>query len=103
MALLKFGKSKKPEQQAGKFIVIDGSDGSGKATQMQLLIEEMQTAGYQVETADFPQYGQKSAVFVEEYLKGNYGQVNPQAASIFYAVDRFQASFQMKDWLAQEK
>lgn len=97
---LSFGKSKKEiVTQKGKFVVIDGTDGSGKATQTQLLIETLKTEGYQVEMADFPQYGQKSAGLVEDYLNGKYGQVSPQAASIFYAVDRFDASFKIKEWL----
>ena len=101
---LSFGKSnKQSEPQKGRFIVIDGTDGSGKATQTQLLIEELKLGGHKVEMADFPQYGQKSAGLVEDYLNGKYGQVSPQAASIFYAVDRFDASFKIKQWLEEGK
>ncbi len=103
MALLKFGTSKKAEKQRGKFIVIDGTDGSGKGTQTQLLIEELRANGYDVETTDFPQYGQKSAGAVEEYLNGKYGQVNPKASSIFYAIDRYDASFKIRQWLGEGK
>jgi dTMP kinase len=84
---------------SGKFIVIDGTDGSGKTTQFKLLKETLEQSGYRVETADFPQYGQKSAGAVEEYLNGKYGQVNAYAGSIFYAVDRFDASFKIRKWL----
>jgi len=98
--MLKFGKNKKKAPpKKGKFIVIDGTDGSGKATQTSLLVEELKTAGYQVEMTDFPQYGTKSAGLIEEYLNGKYGQVGPEAASIFYAIDRFDASFKIRDWL----
>lgn len=100
---LSFGKTKKQETQRGRFIVIDGTDGSGKATQAQLLIEELKLGGYAVEMADFPQYGQKSAGLVEDYLNGKYGQLSPQAASIFYAVDRFDASFKIRQWLGEGK
>ncbi len=100
---LSFGKSKKDERPTGKFIVIDGTDGSGKATQTQLLIEELKANGYDVEMTDFPQYGQKSAGAVEEYLNGKYGQVNPKASSIFYAIDRFDASFKIRQWLTEGK
>lgn len=99
MAILKFGKSKKTQSQRGKFIVIDGTDGSGKATQTELLVSELKVAGYEVEMVDFPQYGTKSAGLIEEYLNGKYGQVSPQAASIFYAIDRFDASFKIRQWL----
>ncbi len=102
--MIKFGNSKKKSSvQPGKLIVIDGSDGSGKTTQTQLLIEALAATGYKVEMADFPQYGQKSAGLAEEYLNGKYGQVGPEAASIFYAVDRFDASFRIKQWLLEGK
>lgn len=99
--------SKQPEEageeQRGKFIVIDGTDGSGKTTQFNLLVETLKLNGYDVALADFPQYGKKSAGLVEEYLNGKYGQVNPYAGSIFYAVDRFDASFQIRKWLEEGK
>lgn len=91
---------------SGKFIVIDGTDGSGKTTQLQLLASKLVAERYEVEIADFPQYNTKSAGMVEEYLSGKYGgadDVNPYAASIFYAVDRFDASFQIREWLKQGK
>lgn len=103
MAILKFGKSKKSEIQKGRFIVIDGTDGSGKATQTQLLVDTLKAEGSGVEMADFPQYGQKSAGMVEDYLNGKYGQLKPEAASIFYAVDRFDASFKIRQWLEDGK
>lgn len=96
-----FGKKTEETKTSlpGKFIVIDGTDGSGKKTQTDLLVEELKINGYEVEVTDFPQYGQKSAGMVEEYLNGKYGQVNPYAASLFYAVDRFDASFKIREWL----
>ncbi len=104
MALLKFGKSKKKSTvRPGRFIVIDGTDGSGKATQTGLLVDELKLAGYDVAMTDFPQYGTKSAGLIEEYLNGKYGQVGPQAASVFYAIDRFDASFKIREWLEQGK
>lgn len=90
----------------GKFIVIDGADGSGKTTQFNLLKEKLKKDGYQVETVDFPRYGEPVAVLVENYLNGKYGSakaVGPYRASIFYACDRYDASFAMKEWLAQGK
>jgi len=90
----------------GIFIVIDGTDGSGKATQTNLLVEKLKKEGYEVETADFPQYGQKSAALVEEYLNGKFGtaeEVGPYRASIFYAADRYEASFKIRKWLKEGK
>lgn len=90
----------------GIFIVVDGSDGSGKATQVNRLIQRFKENGCAVEMVDFPQYGKKSAGLVEEYLTGKYGkahEVNAKAASIFYAVDRFDAKFKIKELLDQGK
>lgn len=94
------------QELSGKFIVIDGTDGSGKTTQLNLLKIRLEKEGYGVEVADFPQYNTKSAGLVEEYLSGKYGQadeVGPYKASIFYAVDRYDASFKIREWLRQGK
>jgi len=93
-------------RKKGKFIVIDGTDGSGKATQTDILLKRLKKEKYKVEVLDFPQYGQKSAGLVEEYLNGEYGSaedVGPYRASIFYASDRFAASFKLRKWLAEGK
>ena len=94
------------ETKKGKLIVIDGTDGSGKATQADLLVERIKKEGHDVLMTDFPQYGKKSAGLVENYLNGNYGgpnDVNPHAASMFYAVDRYDASAKMKKSLRDGK
>lgn len=90
----------------GKLIVIDGTDGSGKATQTELLAKRLKRAGFEVEIADFPQYGKKSAGAVEAYLNGKYGsaeEVGPYRASLLYAIDRYDAGFQIKRWLGEGK
>lgn len=78
----------------GKLIVIEGTDGSGKGTQAKLLTEKLTRDGSVVEKISFPQYGQASAGPIEEYLNGKYGdadKVSPYAASLLFAVDRFEA------------
>jgi len=101
MALLSGKPKEKPAVPKGKLIVIDGIDGSGKSTQFNLLTKTLQLADYQVQQIKFPRHQQPSAFAVDRYLKGAYGSLSAQAASIFYAVDRFDASFQIRDWLDQ--
>lgn len=86
----------------GKLIVIDGTDGSGKATQTNILVARLKKKGCKVALADFPQYGERSATLVEDYLKGKFGtaeEVGPYRSSIFFAVDRYAASFRLRTWL----
>lgn len=90
--------------QKGKLIVIDGTDGTGKATQVALLIKHLRKEKVRVRTVSFPQYQTKSAGLVENYLKGEYGKkpedVSPYVASLFYAVDRFDAAAKkIRPWL----
>jgi len=85
---------------SGKLIVFEGTDGSGKATQSELLCRRLETEGRAFRKITFPRYGKPSAAMVEEYLHGNLGKhpgdVNAYAASLFYAMDRY-ASWK-QDW-----
>ncbi len=92
--------SEKTKIQTGKFIVIDGPDGSGKATQTKLLAQTLSENNYNGVVFDFPQYNTVSAGMLEKYLAGGFGEdVGPEAASIFYAVDRYDASFKLRKFL----
>jgi len=77
----------------GKLIAIDGLDGSGKHTQCQMLLETLQEQGRNVKLLSFPKYDSESSSLVKMYLRGDFGtnpnDVNPYAASSFYAVDRY--------------
>lgn len=88
----------------GIFIVIDGSDGSGKSTQYKQLCDHLTKESIEFETIKFPQYGQPSAHFVEQYLQGKYGQADEVPAkrtSVFYALDRYAASWHIREQLEQ--
>ena len=81
-------------------IVIEGTDGSGKSTQAQLTYDAIVAAGADVKRLTFPRYQDESSMLVRMYLRGDFGthpeDVNPYAASTFYAADRY-ASFKT-DW-----
>ena len=84
----------------GKLIVIEGTDGSGKSTQFQLLTQRLERQGQVFQKLVFPQYSEPSSALIRMYLGGEFGSnpsdVNAYAASAFYAVDRY-ASFK-KVW-----
>jgi len=86
------------------FIVIDGSDGSGKSTQYARLCEHLEHESIAYETIKFPRYNHPSEYFVDQYLHGKYGQADDipaKRASVFYAVDRFAASAHITEQLAK--
>ncbi len=94
------------QNHPGVFIVLEGSDGSGKSTQFRLLSERLKAVGHEVEVFKFPQYGQPSSYFIEQYLAGKYGSsdsVSPYTASIFYALDRFEAMPRINEALKKGK
>lgn len=74
-------------------IVIEGLDGSGKSTQVELLIKKLIDDGLPVKRIKLPDYDDESSTLVRMYLNGEFGKkaddVNIYAASSFYAVDRF--------------
>lgn len=84
----------------GRLIVLEGTDGSGKATQAKLLLRSLEAWGVPCREIDFPRYGNPFAEPVSRYLQGALGNkpgdVNAYAASTMFAVDRF-ASYK-EDW-----
>ena len=85
---------------AGKLIVIEGLDGSGKATQTKNLFDYLTSNGEQVVKVTFPDYDSPASALVKMYLNSEFGDdpnaVNAYSASAFYAVDRV-ASY-IKNW-----
>ncbi len=84
----------------GTLIVLEGTDGSGKATQARLLLQSLEALDVPCREIDFPRYGSPFAEPVSRYLQGalgsDPGDVNAYAASTMFAVDRY-ASYK-EDW-----
>ncbi len=87
------------------FIVLDGKDGAGKATQTALLVARLRSEGRQIGTLDFPQYTVNTyGKLIKECLQGEHGDflaVDPRVASTLYAVDRFESKGLLLELLAQ--
>ena len=83
--------------------MIDGTDGSGKATQVALLTEHLKKEGYKVKIVDFPEYYKNFfGAFIGHCLSEQYYNflgVHPKIASVLYAADRWQSSEEMREWL----
>jgi dTMP kinase len=92
-------------RKKGKFIVLDGVDGSGKATQTKLLVAKLRKNKIQVKTIDFPLYDKNFfGKMIGECLVGRYGNfvtLDPRIASVLYAADRWESSEKIKKWIKQ--
>lgn len=81
-------------------IAIEGVDASGKEMQSNLLLERLRSENRKARKVEFPNYAGEAAGAVRMYLNGEFGgspnDVNPYAASTFFAVDRY-ASYKA-DW-----
>lgn len=81
------------EKIKGKLIVIEGADGSGKATQMGLLQKRLKKFKQKIMIADFPRYyDSKWGKLVGEFLAGKFGQldeVDPHLSCLTYMLDEY--------------
>lgn len=91
--------------QRGRLIVVDGIDGSGKATQTELLRDRLTEEKVPVKTIDFPRYEDNFfGELIGHYLSGEYGdfiKTDPRVASTLYAADRFESSRTIRTWLGK--
>lgn len=87
---------------AGKLIALESTNQQLLNKTARFLSLKLQGEGKTVEVLSFPQAKQSSSHFVESHQKGEYGDVNPYAASMFYILDRYDASPQIRQFLEQD-
>jgi dTMP kinase len=91
----------------GQFVVFEGSDGSGKAKQVELLSRWLRKHKIPFAVLDFPQYETSFfGALVGRYLRGEFGELNhvsPYLASLTYAGDRLEVKPKIQRWLSQGK
>lgn len=78
----------------GKFIALEGIDGSGKMTQLDLLARALEARGQAVFRISFPRYESFCGKLVGRYLNGEFGALNavdPHLSALLYAGDRLEA------------
>lgn len=88
-------------------LVIEGLDGAGKSTQLNLLKEYLTSKGLEYEYLHFPRT--ESPVYgdlISRFLRGELGdinQVNPYLVALIYAGDRFDAKTLLNEWHKNNK
>lgn len=91
----------------GFFLVLEGVDGAGKTTQIELLRKYLKDQKIPHEVMSFPRYGENLyADLVKDYLEGKFGEirdVSPYLISLVYAGDRALAKNQIENWLQDGK
>lgn len=85
----------------GKLIVIEGTDGSGKRTQTDLLYKNLLKRRVKAAFLDIPVYESFTGELVARYLRNEFGRINPYLASTLFAVNRFQVKEKIDGWLKE--
>lgn len=86
----------------GKLIAVEGIDGSGKRTQVELLAGALTQRGHSVYSTGFPQYDSWFGRMVGQFLNGELGSlesVDPHFTALLYAGDRFEAKPKLEEAL----
>lgn len=85
----------------GKLIVIDGTDGSGKATQSRLLFKRLRRHHIKTALMNIPIYDSFTGQLIARYLKNEFGRISPYLAATLYAINRFQQKDKILNWLKE--
>ena len=88
------------------FVAIEGLDGSGKSTQIDLLIRFLNGKNIRTQFVHFPRTNEGLfGHLISKFLRGEYGAVSgvhPQLVAILFAEDRKEFAGVINDWLAND-
>jgi len=90
----------------GKLIALEGIDGSGKRTQLELLAAHLEKRGLSTFSVSFPRYESFFGKLVARFLNGELGsvaQVDPHLSALLYAGDRLEFKPELESALAAGK
>ena len=91
----------------GKFLVIEGSDCTGKTTQTNLLVKKLKELGKDIVYLEFPTYEKTpGGTTVKWYLEGKFGkleQVPPEVGVLTFSLDKYQFARENQKLLDQGK
>jgi dTMP kinase len=90
----------------GKLIVLEGIDGSGKRTQIDMLSRALDAHGIEHARVSFPRYDGFFGKLVAQFLNGDFGPlsaVDPHFSALLYAGDRLESKPEMEAALAAGK
>jgi dTMP kinase len=89
----------------GKLIVIEGLDGSGKSTQIDLLNEYYNNQGIETKYIHFPMLNKGvNGTLIAEFLRGEFGtleNVHPKLVALLFANDRKEHVHLINSWLEE--
>ncbi len=81
-----------------KLLAMEGIDGSGKRTQIDLLCQQLEERRVAYARFSFPRYGAFFGRMVARFLNGEFGpleEVDPHFSALLYAGDRYEAKTEL--------